>query len=108
MMIVYYLIAVIAACYGLKCILLQGGTLLALRPGRLFRHVWRLVPVHGAPAVTAGWSYLCGAWFWALRPVNRGPDDSLLWYIVRAVFSWSGFVLMFWLLYIAGRQRFGR
>jgi len=60
MAVVYYLIAVMVAVYGIKCIFMQQGKLIEPSP-RMGRG--RLVSVTGPPAVTTGLGYLCGSVF---------------------------------------------
>jgi hypothetical protein len=95
------------ACYGIKCIVVQEGRLAAPVRTRYYGYRTHLVPVHGAAAVKTGWSYLCGALFWALFPGSRARDGSFLFKFVCGLVGYSGLFLMFWLSMAANHQRLG-
>jgi hypothetical protein len=103
-MMAYYLISVFFFCYGIKCIVLEQGNL--IEHSRWITGSFHLVTVRGAPAVTAGWSYLCLGLCWAFLPGKRPEDFSLL--EILRVCLWVGFIIL-WLvlLSVAHKQRFG-
>jgi hypothetical protein len=103
-MVAYFLVSVFFFFYGVKCMVLRQGNLIV--HGRWIRRSFHLVAVHGAPAVTAGWSYLCLGLCWAFLPGKRPEDFSPL-EIIRVCLWAACMILWLWLLSVAHKQQFG-
>jgi hypothetical protein len=102
--VAYYLVSVFFFWYGIKCIVLQQGNL--IEHSRRMRKSFHLVAVHGAPAVTAGWSYICLGLCWAFLP-GKPPEDLSPLAILR-ICLWVGcMILWLVLLTVARKQQFG-
>jgi hypothetical protein len=104
-MIAYYLIAVFFFYYGIKCIALQHGNLIV--GSHWVRRSFRLVPVHDAPAITAGLSYICIGLFWVFFPGKRARANWSGPVIMRVLLSVGFAVLWITLLIVAHKQQFG-